>query len=462
VVKNSIALVGRPNVGKSRLFNRLVGRRVSIVHDQPGVTRDVIIQEVENGVIFMDTGGIGLSDVREENTVTQAVEEQINFSIRAADIILFVVDGRAGCTPLDHEIAKKLRRSGKKILLIANKIDSEREIYRSDSFHDLGFGMPLAVSAEHGYGEEDLKKFIDGFIDGNKEEVLADNNCVKICLAGRPNVGKSSIANALLKENRMIVSPIAGTTRDAISDDIAFENNGKEYRIRLTDTAGLREKNKISSSVEFFSSMRSLHAIDEAQVVFLTIDALSGITRQDKKLAGYALEKGKCFSVVVNKWDLACEGIKSNRIVGYSSVADFQKTFTQAIRKACFALSHFPVVFVSAQTGLAVENILREGICLFERASQTISTGKLNRVIQNLIESQPPPLVSGKRFKIYYAVQSGHFPFQLKIFCNRFQRLVKTYRQYLENNIRKAFDLMGCPLIFDFIDKEVRYAEKTA
>ncbi|MDR1590797.1 MAG: ribosome biogenesis GTPase Der [Puniceicoccales bacterium] len=464
MVKFSVALVGRPNVGKSRLFNRLIGQRLSIVHDQPGITRDVIIQEMENGVVFMDTGGIGFSSCQEEDTVTQAVEEQINFAIRAADIIFFVVDGRAGCTPLDYEITKKLRQSSKKILLIVNKIDSERETYRSDNFHDLGFGIPISVSAEHGYGEEYLKKFIDECVDKRGGEVFSseDDNCVKTCLAGRPNVGKSSIANALLMENRMIVSPIAGTTRDAISDDIAFENEGKEYRIRLTDTAGLREKKKMSSSVEFFSSMRSLHAIDEAHVVFLTIDALSGITRQDKKLAGYALERGKCFAIVVNKWDLACEGIKSNRIVGYHSIADFQKKFTQAIQKACFALSQFPVIFVSAKTGLAVENILREGICLFERASQTISTGKLNRVIQDLVNSQPPPLVSGKRFKIYYAVQSGHFPFQLKIFCNRFQRLIKSYRQYLENNIREAFDLMGCPLVFDFIDKEVRYTEKTA
>jgi GTP-binding protein len=463
-MKFSVALVGRPNVGKSRLFNRLVGHRVSIVHDQPGVTRDVVIQEAKNGIIFMDTGGIGLSSISGEDSITQAVEQQIDFAIRVADIIFFVVDARIGCTPLDHEIAGKLRQSGKKILLIANKVDSEQENYRSDSFHDLGFGIPIATSAEHGYGEEALRKVIDEYADKNGEKFLSveDSHSVRVCLAGRPNVGKSSIANALLKENRMIVTPIAGTTRDAISDDITIRDGEKEYRIRLTDTAGLREKKKMNSSVEFFSSLRSTHVIDEAHVVLLVIDALSGITRQDKKLAGYALKQGKCFAVVVNKWDLAYEGVRRDRVIGYRSVADFQKSFNQSIRKELFALSQFPVLFVSAKTGFAVENILRESIHLFERASQTISTGKLNRIIQNLIERQPPALVSGKRFKIYYAVQSGHFPFQLKIFCNRFQRLMKSYRQYLENNIRETFNLMGCPLIFEFVDKEERYSEKTA
>jgi GTP-binding protein len=437
---------------------------MSIVYDQPGVTRDVIIHEVENGIIFMDTGGIGLSNVQEENSVIQAVKEQIDFAIQAADIIFFIVDGRAGCTSLDYEIAEKLRKSGKKVFLIVNKIDAEKEIYRSDIFHDLGHARPIAVSAEHGYGEEELWEIINEYAHKNGEMIpeTENDNGIKICLAGRPNVGKSSIANALLKKDRMIISPIAGTTRDAVSDDIFFIENEKECRIQLTDTAGLREKKKMSSSVEFFSSLRSTHAIDEAHVVFLIIDALSGIARQDKKLAGYALEKGKCFAIVVNKWDLAREGIENDRIVGYHSVADFEKNFTQAIRKELFALSQFPVLFISAKTGFAVENILSESVHLFERASQTISTGKLNRIIQDLIERQPPPQVLGKRFKIYYEVQSGRFPFQLKIFCNRFKRLMKSYRQYLENNIREAFGLTGCPLIFNFIEKEARYTEKSA
>jgi GTP-binding protein len=463
-VKISIALVGRPNVGKSRLFNRLIGRRVSIVHDQPGVTRDVIIQETESGIIFMDTGGIGLSGTQEESDVTQAVEEQIDFAIQAADIIFFIVDGRTGCAPLDYEIAEKLRKSSKRVVFIVNKIDSEREVYRGDSFHGLGFGSPIAISAEHGYGEGELWKIIEECADKNSEKVRGkeEENCIRICLAGRPNVGKSSIANALLKENRVIVSSTAGTTRDAIACEIDFTDQEKKYRIRLIDTAGLREKKKLNSSVEFFSSLRSIHAIDEAHIVFLIIDALSGITRQDKKLAGYALKQGKCLAVVVNKWDLAWESIENDRIDGYRSVVDFQKNFTQAVRKELFALSQFPVLFISAKTGLDVENILYESVHLFERASQTISTGKLNRTIQDLIERQPPASSSGKRFKIYYAVQSGHFPFQLKIFCNRYQRLMKSYQQYLENNIRGAFDLTGCPLIFDFVDKEARYAEKTA
>jgi GTP-binding protein len=429
------------------------------VHDQPGITRDLIIQEMENGITFIDTGGFGLRKDREENEITRMVEEQIDFAIQAVDIIFFVVDARVGCTPLDYEIAEKLRQSGKKVLLVANKVDSEEEIHRIDNFHALGLGDPIAISAEHGYGEEKLWGSIAGYHIPENDEKMAhfqDDHCIKICLAGRPNVGKSSIANALLKENRIIVSPIAGTTRDAITEGIDFVDHGKNYRIQLTDTAGLREKKKISSSVEFFSSLRATHSIDEAHVVFLIIDALSGVTSQDKKLVGYALKQGKCLAVVVNKWDLACESIENGPIGGDTSVADFQKRFSYAIQKELFSLSQFPILFVSAKQNFNLEHILRESVRLFQCASQTISTGQLNRIIQKLLEQQPPSQVSGKRFKIYYAVQSGHFPFQLKIFCNRFQRLMKSYQQYLENNIREVFGLSGCPLIFNYVSKEAR------
>jgi GTP-binding protein len=457
-MKVTVALVGRPNVGKSRLFNRLVGRRVSIVHDQPGVTRDLIVREIDGGIVFMDTGGMGFAD--EENTIVQAVEEQIAFAIQAADIIFFIVDARTGCTALDHEIAEKLRKADKKIFLIANKIDSEGEIYRSDAFHALGFGHPIAVSAEHGYGEDDMWEILQPHIHRSGTEIVKSNTSIRICLAGRPNVGKSSIANAFLKYRRMIVTPIAGTTRDAIDGDFTFEHNGQTYSLHLTDTAGLREKKKLGSSVEFFSSLRSTQAMDSADLILLVIDALSGITRQDKKLVDRAIQQGKCLIVLVNKWDLAAESIREERIAGFDSIESFQESFTDALRRELFILTQFPIFFISAKTGFGLDVILQESICLHERASQTIATGRLNHTLQNLIERHPPAFMSGKRFKIYYAVQSGCFPFRLKIFCNRLRHLMKPSQQYLEKGLRAAFDLVGCPLIFDFVEKEARYGEK--
>jgi GTP-binding protein len=459
-MSTSIALVGRPNVGKSRLFNRLVKRRISIVHDQPGTTRDVIIETLPNDITLMDTGGMGLSSSQEEMTLLSAVEMQVHFALQAAEVIFFVVDARMGCVPLDCEIAAMLRKFSKKVYLIVNKIDSEKEINRSDAFHGLGFSDVIPVSAEHGYGEWDLWKVINQYAQSNENEKEnnATDTTIKINLLGRPNVGKSSIVNALLKENRMIVNPKAGTTRDSVRCNLHFTVNHKGYHFQLVDTAGLREKKKVNTSLEFFSALRSERAIDFADITFLVVDALSGIRRQDKKLLGQVLEKGKCFALIVNKWDFADDHIKQSADHQCCSIGDFQEKFVAAIRKELFALAAFPILFVSAKTGYGIEHILREGADLFERASAMVSTGKLNRVIQNLFDRHPPAAVSGKRFKIYYAVHCKTFPFRLKIFCNRAQRLSEPYRRYLENGIRSAFDLSGCPLVFEFIDKEMRYA----
>jgi GTP-binding protein len=462
-VKASIALVGRPNVGKSRLFNRLTGRRISIVHDQPGTTRDVVIEELPNGVTLMDTGGIGLGESQENADVRGAVEEQVDFAIGATEVIFFIVDARAGCTPFDYEIAEKLRTSGKKIYLIANKIDSEKEIDRGDIFHNLGLGEVTLASAEHGYGEEVLRKIIDHY--ASQEPPKGEQPSIptiKICLLGRPNVGKSSISNVLLKKNRSIIHENAGTTRDAIRCDFTFEEGERKYLFRLIDTAGLREKRKIDSSVEFFSTLRSIDAMGETDIVLLIVDALSGIRRQDKKLMDRILREGKCLMLLVNKWDLALKAVGENQLSAYRSIEEFQKKFRGAVEGELFALSQFPIIFLSAQTGYGIRDVLNTAICLFERASQNISTGKLNRVIQDLMDRHPPAASSGRSFKIYYAVHSGTFPFRMKIFCNRRQRLSEPYERYLEKGIREAFDLFGCPLKFEFVDKEVRYGEKTA
>jgi GTP-binding protein len=458
----AIALVGRPNVGKSRLFNRLVRHRASIVHDLPGTTRDIVAEDLPNGVTLMDTGGMGLAVAEEDHSLMAAVEGQVHFAIGAADIIFFVVDARAGCTPMDHEIAAMLRKSGKIIYLVANKIDSEREVHRGDIFHILGFREVLLVSAEHGYGERALWDVIDRHAVVANESVPSGDRVIKICLLGRPNVGKSSLANALLGGDRMIVHRRAGTTRDAIASDLRCTVHGREYCFRLVDTAGLREKRKVSSSVEFFSAVRSANAMGAADIVFLVIDALSGITHQDKKWVDRVLEAGKCLIFLVNKWDLADEGFRKGLMSGYGSMAGFRRKFLETLQRELFSLSKCPVLFVSARTRYGMENIFAEGVQLFEKISKTISTGPLNRVIQHLLESHPPAMVLGKRFKIYYAVQSGTLPVRLKIFCNRCRQLGDDYRRYLENGIRDAFDLFGCALRFEFVEKEVRYAEKTA
>jgi GTP-binding protein len=275
-------------------------------------------------------------------------------------------------------------------------------------------------------------------------------------------VGKSSISNALLREDRSIIHENAGTTRDAIRGDFRFREGEREYLFSLIDTAGLREKKQIDSPVEFFSSLRSIGAMGEADIVLLVIDALSGIRRQDKKLVDQILREGKCLILTVNKWDLAGKALEENRLAGYRSIDEFQEKFREAVEKELFVLSQFPIVFVSAETGYGLEDILATAVHLFQRASQSISTGKLNRVIQDLMDRHPPVASLGRRFKIYYVVHTGTFPLRLKIFCNRRQRLGEAYGRYLEKGIREAFDLFGCPLQFEFVDKEVRYGEKTA
>ena len=455
-MKTSIALVGRPNVGKSRLFNRLINRRISIVHDQPGSTRDVIAEETSDGVIIMDTGGIGLSQDLEVELISQAVEEQVEFAIRAADVIFFVVDGRQGCVPLDLEIAGLLRKSGKKVYLIVNKIDNKNDIHLADQFSQLGLADPVLISAEHGFGEDTLRNIIREYAS---EPTADPENIIKICFAGRPNVGKSSLTNALLNDKRMIISDIPGTTRDSVSVNIPFKYNENEYNFKLFDTAGLREKKKINTTIEFFSSLRSHNAIESSDIVLMVIDAMSGITRQDKKLAGEVLKLGKALILIVNKWDLAYEGIEDQYVSGYQNITEFRQKFESSVREELFHLKDFPIVFVSAKTGFHVDEILKQCVELHNRLSQNISTGALNRLIQKMIQKQPPAVVSGKRFKIYYVVHAGTFPHTFKVFCNKFQRLTEQYKRYLQNGIVEHFELYGCPINFIWNEKEARYSQ---
>ncbi len=454
----SVALVGRPNVGKSRLFNRLAGRRIAIVHDQPGVTRDVNTTEVDGDFILMDTGGIGLDAGEGKEVITQAVEDQVIFAIQAATIILFMVDGREGCTPMDEMVAEKLRRYGKDPVLVINKIDTDRQETLGADFDKLGFARSHLVSAEHGRGAYDLRATIDEMLGPKPPEPEeSEENRTKICFAGRPNVGKSSICNRLFKSNRLVVTEVPGTTRDSVSLDMDYKSkDGDLWQFRLMDTAGVRKRGKMSSSVEFFSALRSEGAIDRADVVFLVLDALSGVTKQDKSLAGHIVKSGKTLAVVVNKWDLALDSFRRESIKGYENEKDFRQQYVEAIYKELFFLPDSPIIFVSALKGFSISKILHCGKELDGIQSTQLSTPKVNRLIARLIERQSPPLTKGKRFKIYYAVQTGSRPFHIRLFCNQAAKLDDRYRRYLEKGFHTEFNLKGCPVRFQLAEKPKR------
>lgn len=456
-----VVIVGRPNVGKSRLFNRLVGRRLSIVHDQPGVTRDVVSAEVDNDFTLLDTGGIGMKPAMTSEEIHEATEEQVDFAIQAASLILFVVDAQMGLTPQDHFVAETLRNTGKKILLIANKIDTQAQEDNATPFYALGFGSPLKISAEHNLGTDSLLSQIRSLLGPKPQETSSPdsdpNRRIRICFAGRPNVGKSSIANKLLKGNRLIVSDVPGTTRDAVSVDFDYQAPDKSiYPFQLIDTAGLRSKGKVDSSLEFFSGLRAHTSIENADVVFLVIDALDGITKQEKKLAGDILEAGRCLIIIVNKWDFAKKQFNQEPIDGYESEAEFRKDFARAIREDLYFLPASPIIFTSATEGFAMKEILRRAKAIYDRLQKKLTTNKINTVIGKLMEKQPPRSIHGKRFKIYYSVQVANNPYCIKVFCNQTMRLEDPYKRYLETGFNNAFQLRGCPVKFDFVGKPSR------
>ena len=456
-----VALVGRPNVGKSRLFNRLVGKRLSIVHDQPGVTRDIVSAEIDKHYMLLDTGGLGMEPGMTPGALTDATVQQVDFALASANLILLVVDSQSGCTLQDKVVAEKLRSSGKRVIVVANKVDQFAHEQRIDAFYELGLGEPVGVSAEHGKGIEDLKEHIAQHV-GPKPELrrYAQDKPIKICFVGRPNVGKSSLSNRLLDEDRLIVSEIPGTTRDAVTVKMDYTNvEGDTTTFALVDTAGLRFRKKMDSSVEFFSAVRSEAAMTESDVVFLVLDARDGVTKLDKKLAGALSQAGKGFVVVVNKWDYALKQFKREPLDGFEDEAEFREAFVKAIRKELFSLPESEVVFTSAKDGYQVNAILDEAKRVYERMNRNFSTSKINKTITSLMDYKAPSVVHGKRFKVYYALQTGCAPVSIKIFCNQTMRLQEPYRRYLEKGFIEAFDLKGCPIKFDLVGKEARYTE---
>ncbi|PTY06890.1 ribosome biogenesis GTPase Der [Opitutaceae bacterium EW11] len=458
-MSRTVAIVGRPNVGKSRLFNRLARKRISIVHDQPGVTRDVISTDIEDGrYTLLDTGGIGLTGSDTPARLIAASEEQVSFAMDTADLILFVVDGLSGVTSLDERIAASLRKSRKQVLLVVNKADFNDEKIELADAYKLGLGEPLRISAEHGRGEEELRlaiveKLGPPPIEDGTVKTASDPLCV--CFLGRPNVGKSSLSNRLLKSDRLIVSEVPGTTRDAVVLPFEFKGrDGKMYPFKLIDTAGIKAATKLASPVEYFSRLRSLDAIKQTDVVFLVLDAMDGVTQQDKAIAGEIIKEGKPIVIVVNKWDLVHQAFKQPEgVSGYENEREFREKFEKALFDRLFFTPGAPVVFVSALSGYEVDRMLNAAVKLNRRLDTKLPTARLNQVLMHLAERTPPPAVGGRRFRIYYATQTGNRPFRIRIFCNREEKLTEAYRRYLEAGLVKEFDLNGCPMYFDLVGK---------
>jgi len=462
----SVAIVGRPNVGKSRLFNRLARKRIAIVHDQPGITRDVLSAHVEDGDYTLhDTGGLGLKGGDTPAQIIAASEAQVGFAIDVATLVLFVVDGFESLTALDQRIADRLRRGRKNVLLVVNKADrGEHKVDFAEAVR-LGFGDPLLVSAEHGGGEDDLRAAIAARLaqvaaakpapppppaaDGAERPLC-------ICFIGRPNVGKSSLGNRLLQSDRLVVSDVPGTTRDAVELPFGFRDrrSGKIHPFLLIDTAGIKAASKLISPVEYFARLRSLDAIQRADVIFLVLDALDGVTQQDKAVAGEAVKERKPIVVVVNKWDLVLAAFKKGEgLSSYKSERDYRAKYEKAVFNQLFFTPGAPLIFVSAMSGAEIDRMLNAAVQLSRVLDKKLPTAKLNQTLVHLTERTPPPAIAGRRFRIYYATQTGNRPFRIKLFCNREEKLTESYRRYLEAGLVEAFGLAGCPFIFELVGK---------
>lgn len=429
-MKPIVAIIGKPNVGKSTFFNYLVGSRISIVQDTPGVTRDRIYAETNwrgRDFTLIDTGGI---EPDSEDIILSQMREQANLAIAMADVILFLTDIKQGVTAADREIALMLKKSGKPIVLVCNKADNfEKDKQDAYEFYNLGIGEPYPISSANALGIGDvLDEIYEKFPPATEKE--KDDNLIKVAVIGKPNVGKSSLINKILGENRAIVSDIAGTTRDAI--DTEFENEKGKYV--LIDTAGVRRKSKIKESIEKFSIMRTLLAIERADVCLMMIDATEGVTDQDAKIAGEAHEAGKGVIIVVNKWDML-----------EKETGTLEKYKKEVYDKLKY-LSYAPMIFISAKTGQRVHKLFDLINYVAEQNSMRISTSVLNQVINEAIAIVQPPTDKGKRLKIYYGTQASTKPPTFVIFVNDKELFHFSYERYLVNQIRKEFGLEGTPV----------------
>lgn len=431
MAKPVVAIVGRPNVGKSTLFNRIVGGRVAIVESKPGVTRDRLYQDAEwagRSFALIDTGGL---DFQESGEIIEGIRRQVELAITESDAVLFVVDARAGLNPDDEEVASLIRRSGKPAILVANKVENFNFETDTFDFYRLGLGDPIPVSAAEGLNTGDLlDRLVNLLPDSDEEDYPPD--VIKIAVIGRPNVGKSSLVNAVLGEERVIVSDIPGTTRDAV--DTMFQLGEKHYVI--IDTAGIRRKSRIDLPTEKYSVIRTLRAVDRCDVVLVMLDAAAGVTEQDKRIAGYAHEAGKASVLVMNKWDLV---EKDDRTMN---------RHTEKVRQELGFMKYAPVIFISAVTGRRVSKVLELVDFVAEQHATRIGTPDLNSLFREAVMQTPPPTDKTRRLKILYVTQGGVKPPKFIIFVNDPELMHFSYMRYLENQVRSAYGFEGTPISF--------------
>lgn len=427
--KPVVAIVGRPNVGKSTLFNRIIRSRTAIVEGRPGVTRDRIYGEAEwlsQYFTLVDTGGIDW----DEDIIATEVRTQAMVAVEQADVIIFVVDGRSGVTATDEEIAEILRRQQKPVVLCVSKVEDAQESWAiAADFYGLSLGEPILVSAEHGRNVGDLlDRVVEHFPEGADTE---EDDSLKIALVGRPNVGKSSLVNRILGEQRVIVTDIPGTTRDAVDTKLTYG----DQEITLIDTAGLRRRSRISENVEYYSVMRTLGAVDRSDVTVVMIDGVEGLTEQDKRIAGYAHEKGRGIILAVNKWDLVAKETNTMR------------DYELAIYEGLPFLRYAPIVFISALTGQRVHRLLDMANTVNEARNMRIPTGRFNQILQDAVAMNQPPSDKGVPLKIYYGSQVQVKPPIFVLHVNRKDLLHFSYERYLENRIRQEYEFIGTPIM---------------
>ena len=457
----TVAIVGRPNVGKSALFNRLVGRNIAIVHDQPGITRDRLAALSSSGrrpFTIWDTGGIGGAG---ETELTAQVRTAADAAMRESEVILFVVDAQAGLNPIDQELAKLLRKSKRPVVLVVNKIDHEKHEDLESDFAQLGFDTSIPISSAHGRGISVLLEAVDTLLPQSKIEIRnskMETPPLSLAIVGKPNAGKSSLINAILRDTRTIVSELPGTTRDAV--DIHYERAGEKFL--LIDTAGMRARSKHSTSVEVFSVMRAERTIRRADLCVLVIDLTSGVTSQDKRIAGLIQEAEKPCVIILNKWDL----LKPAR--GAKSAMD--KTI-EDVRERLFFLDYAPVLVASALTGENVEQLFRLIATVRRAATVRVGTGVLNRLLRAAFEETPPPMIGTRRLKLFYAAQAGSedkealAAIKILLFVNQPKLLSDPYTRYLERRIRGAWPFPGLPVLFSCrarSESEGRSSERSA
>lgn len=432
-----MAVVGRPNVGKSTIFNKLTGTKISIVEDTPGVTRDRIFGEVEwlnKYFTIIDTGGI---EPESDDIILSQMRNQAMLAVDMAHVILFVVDGKSGLTAADKEVADILRRTKKPVLLVVNKIDSKSQFDNVYDFYELGLGNPIAISGANSMGLGDLlDEVVENFPEGMNTEY--DEDVIRVAITGKPNAGKSSILNNILGEERVIVSPIAGTTRDAI--DTYFEKDDNKFL--LIDTAGIRRRSKVYENVERFSVIRSMSAVDRADVVLIVIDATEGVTEQDTKIAGIAHDEGKACIFVVNKWDLI---EKDNKTMG---------NFRMSVREKFPFMTYAPILFVSAVSNQRIGRILETVVQVSAEQNKRVTTSVLNQVIGEAIMLNQPPSDKGRRLKIYYGTQTGVKPPTFNLFINDKELTHFSYTRYLENRLRENFGFEGTSIKIEYSQKK--------